>query len=426
MPKKVLFFFPHNPYPPRSGAHQRCLEMLSGLRALGCATTLISTKLFSDAPWEAASVQTLERDWVERVLIYETAALDHYFRAMLMRTNSLLGRQAPLNSMLYHPPAFRRWAARISEQVKPDLAVINYAYWDGLLPRQAAAVTAIETHDLLTLNQRMRQALQQRLPAPPINPAQVADEVLQKDFFDRLALEADPEEFRIYDKYDFTIAISAKEAALIRQQTKKTETLLIPMTQEVKRGQPGYDGAAVFVTGPNPFNLQGYLYFVKHVLPRVRRQSPSFQLQVTGATCQSVLPAEGVLLSGFVPDLKAVYESARFAICPVFGGTGQQVKVVEAMSYGLPVVITRAAAESSPVRHGVNGLVANNAEEFAESCTRLWQDPELCRRLGRAAKETIAAEYSRSCLLEGLAKLVGQEAATAQHPSNVALPGAAA
>jgi len=425
MPRKVLFFFPHNPAPPRSGAHQRCLEMLSGLRALGCATTLVSTTLFSDARWETASVEVLEREWVERVLIYETASFDHYFRAALMRANRLLGRRGPLNSALYNPPALRRWVARACDRIEPDLAVINYAYWDSLLPRRAAPLTAIETHDLLTLNQRMREALQQRLPTPPIDADQVAEEVLREDFFGRLGLEADPEEFRIYDKYDYTIAISAKEAAMIRQRTKKTETLLIPMTQEVKRAQPSYDGAALFVTGPNPFNLQGYLYFVKNVLPRLRRQSPSFTLRVAGACCQSVLPAEGVLLSGFEPDLKAVYESARFAICPVFGGTGQQVKVVEAMSYGVPVIVSRAAAESSPVQHGVNGLVANDAEEFADYCAQLWGDRALCRRLGQAAKETVAAECSRSRLLEGLAKLIGQEPATRLSASGLALPGAA-
>ncbi|HMX28593.1 MAG TPA: glycosyltransferase family 4 protein, partial [Blastocatellia bacterium] len=332
---------------------------------------------------------------------------DHYFRAAMMRANSFLNRRAPLNSTLFKPPAFQRWATRIHDQVQPDLTITNYAYWDGLLPHRTAARTAIEMHDLLTLNQRMREALLKRLPALPVNAAQVADEVLHEDFYDRLALEADAEEFQIYDRYDFTIAISAKEAALIRQRTKRTETVLIPMTQEVKVAQPSYDGAALFVTGPNPFNLQGYLYFAKHVLPRLRRQLPDFRLQVTGATCQSVLPTEGVSLSGFVPDLKAVYESARFAICPVFGGTGQQVKVVEAMSYGLPVVITRAAAASSPVQHGVNGLVANNAEEFAEHYAQLWQDRVLCRRLGQAAKETIATEYSRLQLLRGLTELIG-------------------
>lgn len=407
MPKKVLFFFPHNPLPPRSGAHQRCLEMLAGLRALGCETTLLGATLFSDSEWSAESIRTLESDWVKQVLVYETAAADHYFRAALMRANSLLNRRAPLNSALFKPPMFQRWAARIHNQLQPDVTITNYAYWDGLLPQRATARNAIETHDLLTLNQRMREALLAHLPAPPVNAAQVSDEVLREDFYDRLALETDAEEFQIYDRYKFTIAISAKEAALIQQRTRRTETLLIPMTQEVKDARPGYDGAALFVTGPNPFNLQGYLSFVKHALPRLRRRLPDFTLQVTGATCQSVLPTEGVSLSGFVPDLKAVYESARFVICPVFGGTGQQVKVVEAMSYGLPVVITRAAAASSPVQHGINGLVADNAEEFAEHCARLWLDRTLCRRLGQAAKETIAAEQSRRRLLDGLARLVG-------------------
>ena len=420
MPKKVLFFFPHNPYPSRSGAHQRCLEMLWGLRALGCKTTLLSTTLFSDSLWEARSVQALEDEWVEQVLIYETAVFDRYFQSALRRAGKLLGWRVPLNSMFFNPPVLRRWVARACDQIEPDLAVISYAHWDGLLPRQAVPLTAIETHDLLSLNQRMRDALQQHLPAPPIDAAQVAEDILREDFFDKLALAVDPEEFRIYDKYDYTIAVSAKEAATIRQQTRQTTTLLIQTTQEVKRSQPGYDGPALFVTGPNPFNLQGYLYFVRRVLPRVRRQSLSFTLRVTGACCQSVLPAEGVLLSGFVPDLKAVYEASRFAICPVFGGTGQQVKVVEAMSYGLPVIITRAAAESSPVRHGINGLVANDAEEFADYCVQLWSDPALCRQLGQAAKGTIAADYSRSCLLEGLAKLVGQKSATDIAASDVA------
>ena len=49
---KVLFFFPHNPYPAKSGAHKRCLEMLSGLRELGCEVTLMSSTLSSETPWE--------------------------------------------------------------------------------------------------------------------------------------------------------------------------------------------------------------------------------------------------------------------------------------------------------------------------------------------------------------------------------------
>lgn len=78
------------------------------------------------------------------------------------------------------------------------------------------------------------------------------------------------------------------------------------------------------------------------------------------------------------------------------------------MAYGLPVVALRAAAESSPIQDGVNGFVADNAEEFADHVVRLWNDKELCRRLGRVAKETIAAEFPKTRLLEGLSSMVDQ------------------
>ena len=48
MSRKALFFFPHNPWPPRTGAHCRVLQMLSGLRELGCHITLASTSLYSE------------------------------------------------------------------------------------------------------------------------------------------------------------------------------------------------------------------------------------------------------------------------------------------------------------------------------------------------------------------------------------------
>lgn len=76
------------------------------------------------------------------------------------------------------------------------------------------------------------------------------------------------------------------------------------------------------------------------------------------------------------------------------------------MAHGVPVIALRAAAESSPIRHEVNGLVANNAEEFADCVIRLWNDEKLCHQLGEAARDTIATEFSRLRLIEGLSLLV--------------------
>jgi glycosyltransferase involved in cell wall biosynthesis len=251
----------------------------------------------------------------------------------------------------------------------------------------------------------MWQLLEKHIPPPPVDASVIDNQILEEDFFTRQGLAVRPEEYATYDKYDYTIAISRQEAEAIEQHTAHTKVLHIPMTQAPCYLSNRYDGPALLPTGPNPFNMQGYFYFVKRVLPLVRSRIPSFCLQVTGYCSERVCPEENILLSGFVPDLEAVFESARFVVCPIFGGTGQQVKIVEAMARGVPVVALRAVSERSPIQHGVNGLVADTAEEFAEHVCRLWDDPELCRQLGQRARETIAAGFSPTDVSNALASM---------------------
>jgi glycosyltransferase involved in cell wall biosynthesis len=420
--KRALVFVPHKPWPPRSGAHKRYLETIAALKALGFNITLASSTASTDTKWDTASAESLKQSWVDEVHIHQPTMEDYKFVYRLksfydldyslipvLRKLHLIGaRESPLSSRVHTLPSMRRWFRQLVEQTSPDLIFMNYAFWDPLVDhKELQSITRImETIDLLSLNRRMWRALEKHLPAPPINIADVTDEVLQEDFFQRLDLAVDPEEFRIYDQYNYTIAISQQEAQIIKRNTSRTQVVHIPMTQEPVNMANDYSGPALFPTGLNPYNTQGYLYFVRRILPRVRVKDQSFCLQVTGHTSTQVLPLDGVLLSGFVPSLEPLYKSARFLVCPVFGGTGQQVKVVEAMAHGVPAVALRVAADRSPIQHEVNGMIANNAEEFAEHVLRLWKDPKLCAQLGEAARETVAQQFPRTRLIEALSTMV--------------------
>jgi glycosyltransferase involved in cell wall biosynthesis len=138
----------------------------------------------------------------------------------------------------------------------------------------------------------------------------------------------------------------------------------------------------------------------------MRSHCPDFQLDVTGTFNYAPRLTKGITYKGFVDNLQEVYENAGFFICPVFGGTGQQVKIVEAMAHGLPVVALKDAADKSPLRHEENGYIADTEDEFAEYVVRLWQDRSLCRRLGQEARTTVAKEFSRERLVSGLAALL--------------------
>ena len=402
--RRVLYFFPHNPIPPRSGAHKRCLEVLAGLRELGCEVIFTSSTLSSESKWQTSSIDELKSLGVAQVRVHRAWSIDGRLSRTMLRVYRRLGIAVPINSMIYSPPIMRLWFWKLYREVGADLIMMNYAYWDGLIRRRmrGAVRTVIDSYDLSTLHEAMSRRVNQLLPRFPIDPAQTDDRLVDEDFFARHEASAAASEYRVFDKYDLTIAISGAEATLIQQNTSRTTVLTLPMTYRIPACRNDYSGAAIFPTGPTRLNLQGYLYFAKRVLPRVLERCPDFLLQVTGTVCKQVVAQSGVGLMGFVPDLSRLYESARFLICPLLGKTGQQIKIVEAMAHGLPAIATRQAAEGSPIRHGQNGVVAGSAAELAEWVVRLWNDRALCRKMGEAARDTIAAECSRERLVESL------------------------
>jgi glycosyltransferase involved in cell wall biosynthesis len=264
----------------------------------------------------------------------------------------------------------------------------------------------LDTIDLYSQNVKMCHALNQYLPFPPIDAEEVDPILVDEEFFSRFDVTASSEEYWICDQYNYTIAIAPDEAQAIHQHCQNTAVAYLPMTVDTPPIQNTYTGDPLFAVGPNPFNLQGYCYFVQKVLPGVLEKFPEFNLRVFGSSCQDLIAAPGTELLGFVPDLTPLYTEGRFAICPLIGGTGQKVKITEAMAYGVPVITLRNAAEGSPIESGVNGFIAENAEEFTQYTLHLLQDQELCRQLGEAARETIRQNLSEQRLIEQLSSLL--------------------
>jgi glycosyltransferase involved in cell wall biosynthesis len=401
--KKAIVFFPHNPYPPQSGAHRRCLSMLNGLQAVGYEVTLLSSTQFTDNPWTADSIQYFQEQLNIAVEIHETPVSDYHYTAY---AGERVGQV--VNFAMFTPPGLQQRFRQLFHQISPDLIMINYSLWGGLAiaAEFQSALRIIDTIDLYSRNLKMNYALSKHTPKTPIHPEDVDPIFTQEDFFAKFDVEATPDEYWIYDQYDYTIAISPSEAKAMREHTKNTTVEYIPITLNPDWGDNLYAGDPLLAIGPNPFNLQGYCYFTQKILPLVLKQFPTFNLQVVGSSCQHLRPVPGTQLLGFVRDLTPLYLKSRFAICPLIGGTGQQVKIVESMAHGVPVIALKNLAESSPIEHGVNGLIAQDAQEFAKYTIQLLQDQTLCRRLGEAARNSIARSFSEQTLVETLGVLV--------------------
>lgn len=78
----------------------------------------------------------------------------------------------------------------------------------------------------------------------------------------------------------------------------------------------------------------------------------------------------------------------------VFNDAKSNIKFIEAAAFGIPTVASPCAAFTQVIRHGENGFIAGNADEWFASLAALVQDKALRQKLGQRAKADALAHYA--------------------------------
>ncbi len=146
-------------------------------------------------------------------------------------------------------------------------------------------------------------------------------------------------------------------------------------------------------------NMDGCNYFVREILPLIRRKKPNCTLAIVGHSPGSGILEIGrsddkILVTGKVPDMRPYFWGGTVSIAPIriFGGT--RLKIFEAMAAGTPVVSTTIGAEGLAVTHGRNISLADNPDAFAECCLELLDSEAKRTQMAREAYQMVASRFS--------------------------------
>jgi glycosyltransferase involved in cell wall biosynthesis len=109
-----------------------------------------------------------------------------------------------------------------------------------------------------------------------------------------------------------------------------------------------------------------------------------------------------VSAAGYVENLEPLLRRSGVVVVPVLSGSGMRVRILEALSRGMPVVTTTIGAEGIEARPGTDLLVADTPDDFAAAVVRVLREPETAALLSANGRRLAETRYDVRVALAGL------------------------
>lgn len=214
------------------------------------------------------------------------------------------------------------------------------------------------------------------------------------------------EELRAYGSADGVCVCSLDDEKRVLAEVPSARTVVIPNAADVEFYQPRPsdpppDGRTVVFFGLMSTlpNIDGVLWFLKEIWPRIAAQRPDARCRILGSRPpREVKEMAGprVEIAGFVEDLRPHLASAAALVVPLRLGGGTRLKIVEGMAMSKAIVSTTLGAEGIEAKPERDILIADDPAAFAAAVTRLLGDPALAAGMGRAARALAVERYAWS------------------------------
>ncbi|MBN2500373.1 MAG: glycosyltransferase [Anaerolineales bacterium] len=147
-----------------------------------------------------------------------------------------------------------------------------------------------------------------------------------------------------------------------------------------------------------PPNIDGVTWFLDEIYPLIRVERLDAVFDLVGSRPPEALVElgaqdAGINVTGYVEDPAEFYTNTGVMIVPLRAGGGMRVKILNALSQGLPLVSTSLGAEGIGVVSGEHLLLADQPADFAQAVLQLLEDKTLATTLGQNGRNLIKERY---------------------------------
>lgn len=199
-------------------------------------------------------------------------------------------------------------------------------------------------------------------------------------------------------KFDRVVTMTKEDADYLRSYARSANIRHIPIGIDPEYFQPAVEDSShtVEVLFMGNFRHTPNVEAADFLLREIAPHFPDTKFVIAGPHVPATLPpARNAVFPGYVPDTRQLFHAANTVfVAPLFSGTGQRVKLLEAFAMASPVITTSIGALGFPITSGNEALIAETASDFHSAMTRMLASPELRMRIGNVGRGMILEHFS--------------------------------
>ena len=374
---KILFVTPRLPYPPDRGDRVRVFNFAKVLSR----KHLLFLVSFIQSKEESKYVEGLVKIFNEVTTILLESwksylnVLTHFFSKL------------PYQVSYYDSDIMGRKINQIIEREKIDVVYTFH------LRMARHAIDLKNVYEILDLTDCVSLFLRRMLPF---------SRIYLKPLLYNEWLKVRRYEPMITERFDECWLISRIDKKAIEEVSCPSNVVIIPNGIDLnyfKRESLKLDSQnLLFVGYMGAESVDSVFYFHKKIFPLIKKEVPSSQFYVVGASpprkVTKLAQDKDVIVTGFIKDLRPYYEKAAVMVAPMRFVAGVQNKILEAMAMGVPVVTSRFGNEGIDAQPEKEIFVENNPESFARSVVELLKNEDLRRKIGINARKFVERNFT--------------------------------
>ncbi len=397
---RVLIISDKPPWPGTSGGAVAVDAGIKGLLHNGAEVSVLSA---STKKHHAPAAETFEAQG--RLKRYETVHINTRINPIHLLANLIFSR-APYNVIRFRSASFNKKLIELVSGNNFDIIQvegINMSLYMPLIKQYSHALLALRAHNI-------ESEIWADLAA---GTRCIAKRWYLRTLAGRIRLY----EKKLINNCDVIIPIAEHDSLFFREEGKDVPVFTCGFGIEAvsvnQSDKPDKDTLVYIGSLDWQPNQEGIMWFLTTVWPRVQESCPGITMHIAGRNAPGWLirafNREKVEFVGEVKDANAFIRTGSLLVVPLLSGSGMRIRIIQAMSLGIPVISTPKGVQGIPAKPGKELLIAHNPEEYTDHILALLNQDKTRNDLITNAEHFIREHYDNNRLTAELLEFYAKQ-----------------